>query len=82
MRVLRLRQLSDAMQATLRLDVPLDKLEQRHGVGIGSKPTARMRQLAGGTRAFAGLVSIAGGSEVMEAAYQLLLFTRKPEDGG
>ncbi len=40
-----------------------------------------MRQLAAGTRAFAGLVSIAGGGKVMETAHQLVVLTRKPEDG-
>ena len=40
-----------------------------------------MRQLAAGTRAFAGLVSIAGGGKVMETADELLVLTRKPEDG-
>ena len=40
-----------------------------------------MRQLAAGTRAFFGLMSIAGGSKVMEPAYELLVVTRKPEDG-
>jgi hypothetical protein len=80
MSVLRLRQLSAAIKATLRPDVLLDKADERHHVRIRRQPTARVFQLAAGTLVFAGLVPIARRSEVMQAADKLLVLTRPAED--
>src|SRR5262245_40296837 len=78
--VLRLRQLSEATKSTLRPDVPLDKLQQGHGVRKVGEPPARVRDLPAGTVVVANLMPVAGGSEVMQTPNQLLVLSRKPED--